>query len=101
MNKEEMIPTIPADAIMKIDISGYFYMQLKSCMMSKFQNKSKEEVEALSKRLKEAEEKGFKDPDDYIVALVSSLIVEIETQAEKQDKLLYKTIDELKSMFKE
>lgn len=84
------LPFIPDDAIMTIEVSGYFHKQLINLLVGLGETRSADEFNKVLARLKDD------NPPEGLfelnVDLVLSLINDIEKAAKEQNKIVYKDI---------
>ena len=79
------LPVIPDDAIIKIEISGYFYKQLQQLLLATAQTKSPEDLKKVLIKIKENNQ--YEDIFEAQVHTLTSLITSIEKAAKEQDKI--------------
>lgn len=78
-------PSIPHDAIIDIQISGYFYEQLVNSMTALSESRPQEELNSALLSMKE--DRPAKDYYEASVRTFVSLVYEIESKAKFQNKM--------------
>lgn len=82
--QEEIIKlgSIPVDAVVKIEISGAFYMRLHQTLLNKAAEKSPEEFAKIMKELKLMEPK---DVYEHDLGTILSVVLAVENAAKDQN----------------
>ena len=79
------LPVIPDDAIIDIQVSGYFYKQLQQLLLATSQTKSPEELKKVLIKIKENNK--YEDLYEAQIHTLTTLIVSIEKAAKEQNKI--------------
>lgn len=87
MTKKVQIPFIPNDAIVKVDISGYFYKKLQTVLIGLGNQKSAEDFKAVLEKLKTDESPS--DVYEAQVHVITALVISIEKSAMEQKVIEY------------
>jgi len=82
---DKKLLSIPKDAIIDIQVSGGFYQNLQQLLYLIAEQKSVEEFTAAMNKVKSGKPT---DLYEFQLATILGLIFEIESQAEKQNKLV-------------
>lgn len=88
---KKLVKGIPLESIIKIEVSGHFYLRIQQMLVHMAAEKTKEEFVKTLEKLKTNEKTD--SLYEYNLFTILSLIHEIEKQAEAQNKLEDKEID--------
>lgn len=88
---KKLVKGIPLESIIKIEVSGHFYLRIQQMLVHMAAEKTKEEFVKTLEKLKSNEKTD--SLYEYNLFTILSLIHEIEKQAEAQNKLEDKEID--------
>lgn len=88
---KKLVKGIPLESIIKIEVSGHFYLRIQQMLVHMAAEKTKEEFVKTLEKLKANEKTD--SLYEYNLFTILSLIHEIEKQAEAQNKLEDKEID--------
>jgi len=79
------LPVIPDDAIITLEISGYFYKQLQQLLLATAQTKTPEDLKKVLLKIKENNK--YEDIFEAQIHTLTSLITSIEQAAKDQGKV--------------
>ena len=88
---KKLVKGIPLESIIKIEVSGHFYLRIQQMLVHMAAEKTKEEFVKILEKLKSNEKTD--SLYEYNLFTILSLIHEIEKQAEAQNKLEDKEVD--------
>ncbi len=88
---KKLVKGIPLESIIKIEVSGHFYLRIQQMLVQMAAEKSKEEFLEILEKLKT--DKKADSFYEYNLFTILSLIHEIEKQAETQGKIEDKEIE--------
>jgi tRNA nucleotidyltransferase/poly(A) polymerase len=88
---KKLVKGIPLESIIKIEVSGHFYLRIQQMLVHMSAEKTKEEFVKILEKLKSNEKTD--SLYEYNLFTILSLIHEIEKQAEAQNKLEDKEVD--------
>lgn len=87
MSKTLSVPSVKPDAIITIEVSGYFLKQLQMTLIAMGEQRTPEEFKAVLEKLKANEPAD--DLYEIQVHLILSLVATLEKNAMAQDKVTY------------
>jgi hypothetical protein len=88
---KKLVKGIPLESIIKIEVSGHFYLRIQQMLIHMAAEKSKEDFLKILEKLKTDSQ--AESLYEYNLFTILSLIHEIEKQAETQGKLEEKEVE--------